>query len=375
MTAGRSLPRHILMTADTVGGVWTYAIELCRELVDRGSRISLATMGAPLSSSQRNQVSRLGLDVYESAYKLEWMEKPWTDVDAAGSWLLDLEHKLQPDLVHLNSFAHGSLRWQSPAIVVGHSCVFSWWNSVHRAAPPDEWNIYRRRVRDGLLAADAVVAVSRCMLWELERWYGALRNGSVVYNGHRSEEYKPGTKEELVLGTGRMWDAAKNIERLDAAARFTLWPVFVAGEAQHPEGGSRQLKHACALGKLAPDELKTWYSKAGIYALPALYEPFGLSVLEAALSGCALVLGDIPSLREIWRDAALFVPSADPEALTLAVNALISNRAKREEMSWRARARALEFSMERMVEGYANVYHQAVSRFNASGDWETPCAS
>ncbi len=36
----------------------------------------------------------------------------------------------------------------------------------------------------------------------------------------------------------------------------------------------------------------------GDLRLPARYEPFGLSVLEAALSGCALVLGDIPSLRE-----------------------------------------------------------------------------
>ena len=54
--------------------------------------------------------------------------------------------------------------------------------------------------------------------------------------------------------------------------------------------------------------------RAAIYALPARYEPFGLSILEAALSGCALVIGDIPSLREIWADAALFVPSDGHDA-------------------------------------------------------------
>ena len=52
-------------------------------------------------------------------------------------------------------------------------------------------------------------------------------------------------------------------------------------------------------------------AEASIYALPARYEPFGLSALEAALSGCALVLGDIPSLREIWGPAAIYVPADD----------------------------------------------------------------
>ena len=42
----------------------------------------------------------------------------------------------------------------------------------------------------------------------------------------------------------------------------------------------------------------------------ALYEPFGLAVLEAAQAGCALVLSDIPTFRELWDGAALFVAAA-----------------------------------------------------------------
>ena len=56
-------------------------------------------------------------------------------------------------------------------------------------------------------------------------------------------------------------------------------------------------------------------ARAAIYALPAHYEPFGLSILEAAMSGCALVLGDIPSLREIWGDAAVFVHPDNRDAV------------------------------------------------------------
>ena len=54
---------------------------------------------------------------------------------------------------------------------------------------------------------------------------------------------------------------------------------------------------------------------AAIYALPARYEPFRLEVLEAAAPGCALVLGDIASLRELWDGAALFVAPDDDRAL------------------------------------------------------------
>ena len=61
--------------------------------------------------------------------------------------------------------------------------------------------------------------------------------------------------------------------------------------------------------------MSKWLRRASIYAFPAKYEPFGLSVLEAALARCALVLGDTQSLREIWRDAAIYVPPDSAERL------------------------------------------------------------
>ena len=92
-------------------------------------------------------------------------------------------------------------------------------------------------------------------------------------------------------------------------------------------------------------------SHASIYALPALYEPFGLSILEAALSGCALVLGDIPSLRENWTGAALFAGDLK-EALT----SLMDDFALRNRLATAARKRALTFTPERMAAGYLAAY-------------------
>src|SRR5439155_1168938 len=83
--------------------------------------------------------------------------------------------------------------------------------------------------------------------------------------------------------------------------------------------GARVPRHLSAVGQIGSLALRRLYAEASIYAWPARYEPFGLSVLEAALSGCALVLGDIPSLRELWEGAAWFVPADDDGALAAAI--------------------------------------------------------
>ena len=103
------------MTADTIGGVWTYALELIRALGTQGIEVGLATMGAALTGTQREEVRSLPeIELFESTYKLEWMEQPWRDVAAAGEWLLELEERFRPDVIHLNGYAHGALAWRAP---------------------------------------------------------------------------------------------------------------------------------------------------------------------------------------------------------------------------------------------------------------------
>jgi glycosyltransferase involved in cell wall biosynthesis len=114
--------------------------------------------------------------------------------------------------------------------------------------------------------------------------------------------------------------------------------------------------------------------RASIVALPARYEPFGLLPLEAALAGCALVLGDIPSLREIWGDAAVYVNPDDPEALLAAIEELIAEPERLRCTAARARQRALFFTPAAMAHGYLAVYRSVIG----SGDidpWRLACAS
>lgn len=359
---------RVLMTADTIGGVWTHALELASALGQRGVRVALATMGAPPSDLQRAQVAALRtVSLHDGGYQLEWMAEPWRDVRAAGEWLLELERQVQPDLVHLNQFAFGALPFIAPTLLVAHSCVLSWWRAVHGVAAPADWSRYRQAVSQGLAGADLVAAPTQAMLASLAENYGHARQGVVLPNGRSAAAYAPGRKAPFILSAGRLWDAAKNLSALEAVAPRLGWPVRVAGSNADPAGGVREPLGVTALGELAPEALAAQFASASIYALPARYEPFGQTALEAALSGCALVLGDVPSLREVWGSAAMYVRPDDHEALHGALRRLIAGKSLRERQARKARARALQFGTEAMVDAYLGAYGRVLQSQGGPG--------
>jgi glycogen synthase len=350
---------RILMTTDTLGGVWTYALELACALCRRNIQVALATLGGPLNAAQQTAARSIqGLTMFESQFKLEWMEEPWADIRRAGEWLLRLEEATQPDVIHLNSYVYGALPWSAPSLVVGHSCVLSWWEAVKGGAAPEIWARYRHEVARGLQAADLVLAPTQAMLSALERHYGCFTRSCVVPNGRDPALFRPGVKEPFILAVGRLWDEAKNVAMVDKVAPLLDWPVYIAGEDRHPAGGQVRYRAIRALGRLGPSALASWLARAAIYALPARYEPFGLSILEAGLAGCALVLGDIPSLREVWGDAAVFVPPDDVDAFAAALQTLIRDPARRAELRVWARTRALQLTPQRMLTGYLAAYQE-----------------
>lgn len=350
--------RTVLMTADTVGGVWTYALDLARALQPLGANVALATMGAPVSGDQAAEAASItNLELVESDFKLEWMEEPWADVDEAGEWLLGLEQHFRPDVVHLNGYTHGSLPWSAPVVTMCHSCVLSWWEAVKGEKAPAAWEEYSRRVRDGLRASDLVLAPTWTMLAEADRFYGPFHWAEVVPNARGRELFKPLFKESFVFSAGRAWDEAKNVAALNKAAAGLPCPVFLAGD-----GGDERHRNVVQLGRLSTEELACWLGRASIYALPARYEPFGLSVLEAAMSGCALVLGDIPSLRENWADAAIFVDPNDSEGLHAELRRLLSNPKEAERLGQLALEKSARFDLPSMGERYLELYNEVATR-------------
>lgn len=359
-------PHTVLMTGDTVGGVWTYATDLARSLGKRGIHTHLATMGRPLDSHQWREASRIsGLTIHESCWKLEWMEDPWESVDASCSWLLNLERELSPDLIHLNTYAHGNLPWNAPVLMVGHSCVLSWWRAVKKREAPDRLNRYRQRVKEGLRAADMVIGVSRFMLNQLRSDYGPFHRSDRIYNGRHLPASHFVGKRDLIFSMGRLWDEGKNVRSLIQAAPGLRWPVCIAGE----DHGQLQQRHENVRlpGRLSPDEVAGWLAKASIYVMPARYEPFGLSVLEAAMSGCALVLSDIPTFRELWGESALYVDPESPADIHRQIDRLTADTGLCRQMAEKARRRSRRYDPCRMAARYLHHYRELM----AAGDVKT----
>jgi glycosyltransferase involved in cell wall biosynthesis len=366
--------RRVLMTGDAVGGVWTYSLHLAAGLARAGVAVDLAVLGPEPDDLQRAAARGIpGLTLWTVPFKLEWMDDAADDVARSGAWLLELEARTAPDVVHLGGYAHGALPFAAPKVVFAHSCVLSWWWAVHGEAPPPRWDGYAAAVRRGLGGADQVIAPSAAMLRALERHYGPLRAPSaVIPHGLPSARASRAAKRKMVFAAGRIWDAGKNIATLVAAAPEIPLPISIAGERaldpstrlapDAPTRGMaasvRSVRSVRYLGRLSAAEMAAAYRRAAIYAMPARYEPFGLTVLEAARHGCALVLGDIESLRENWDGAALFVRPGDAAGLARAIRSLVSDPGAQRRLAEEARRRARRFTLEAMCGATTMLYER-----------------
>lgn len=361
---------HVLVTADAIGGVWTYIRELVTGLVRRGFRVTLVSFGDLPTAEQTEWMSPLDIDFRPTAFRLEWMQRAERDFAASVEYLERVIDEVRPDLLHCNQFGFGVAECSIPRIIVAHSDVLSWWRAARGEEPPAlpwlRW--YRHTVQEGLAGADVVVAPSRWMLETIERLYGKPHRAEVIYNGRNPALFNALlTKDEFVLTVGRLWDEAKQA-RLLAEAESSV-PVYIAGNERHPDDASRvglgELDSGrplvCLKGRQSELQLMQLYSRAAIYAATSCYEPFGLAPVEAALSRCALLCNDIPVFRELWDGAALFFDLNDAYSLRRAIERLHGDRELRREYANRAYTRARErFTADRMVEDYLALYRSMV---------------
>jgi glycogen(starch) synthase len=354
---------RVLLTADAVGGVWNYATDLTRALAPQGVRFLVATMGPRPSAAEKQRVlATRGVELAESDFALEWMDHagPASRCDASA-WLASLARDFSPHLLHFNGYVHALVSWDAPVLVAAHSCVGTWWSAVHDCEPPAEWAAYRESVAAALTRASAVVAPSRALLDRLREQYGVNpRRASVIHNSTRLAP-RQCAKQPFILAAGRVWDESKNLRILDEAAAHLPWPVLVAGSTECDGRTAPAFHHARLQGSLGRAEFAALLSSASVFAHPALYEPFGLAALEAARCGCALVLADIPSLRELWEGAALFVPPRNPAAWRSVLTGLAAEPDMRNDLATLARARARRYAAQSTARRYLHLYRELTS--------------
>ncbi|MFL6450728.1 MAG: glycosyltransferase [Bryobacteraceae bacterium] len=352
------------MTADAVGGVWQYTVDLVRRLAEGGAEVLVAVLGPAASDEQRNEIRSLpGVGLAEGNFALEWEPNSWTDVDASGDWLLQLDSQCKADIVHLNGYSHAALPWRKPVAVVAHSCVYSWWRNVLNSAPGPEWDEYKRRVTAGLLACEAIVAPSGFIAAEIGREYGvSVEKIRVIHNFSARQPAVAEEKQRFFFAAGRVWDPAKNFALLEQVAPHLSWPLRLAGR-QNGEAAIRGSASGLEkLGHIPSAELLELMAKASVFVHPALYEPFGLAVLDAARTRCCLVLADTPSMRELWADAAIFLDPRDSNAWIQELSALSRDVSRCKDFGDRAFAHAERYKAESTVRAYQRLYAELMTR-------------
>lgn len=365
---------YVLITSDTVGGVWTYTQELVTGLIHAGHRVTLVSFGKlPLPHQTAWMQALKGLDYRPTEYRLEWMEVSDRDIEESKRYLELLIAEVKPDVLHFSQYCYGDLATNIPKVVVAHSDIVSWWAAVHGREPDDSlWmRNYRETVSRGLRGADLVVGPSRWMLDQISKYYLQPAAEQVIYNGRTPSLFDPDAeKNDSVLSVGRVWDPAKNVRllmRLDRQAQ-----VSIVGWEREPGREDRQRSvqapaNVTLLGPKSQAELRKIYAHASIYVAPSRYEPFGLAPLEAAFSRCALVMSDNPVFHELWGDAALFFKKDDPEDCARQIHRLRQDTYLRKSCVDRAFQTACEkFPATQMVTEYERAYQLLSSRMRVA---------
>ena len=389
---------HVLMTADAVGGVWTYALDLGRGLAEAGMGVTLAVPGPAPDAGQRTAAKAAGLALEPLGGALDWTAAQPGEVAASAARLVQLCTQLRPELVHLNSPALAAFGpFPAPVLAACHSCVKTWWAAVKgQTRLPGDLAWRAALVEEGYGNADALVAPSRAFAQATRMAYGLGTAPDVVLNGralpldggglgggaraafetngagggaasralpdpscahpHPCPSPFEGEGSVHVLSAGRLWDEGKDVATLDRAVGRAGLSAAAAGPLQGPQGQAVTLHHLTALGRLSDAELQARLAQRPVFVSPSLYEPFGLAVLEAAQRGCPLVLCDIATFRELWDGAAVFFAPGDDAALAATLAGLAADPGRREQLGAAARARAARFTVAAMTDATLQLY-------------------
>jgi glycosyltransferase involved in cell wall biosynthesis len=356
--------KRILVCTDAVGGIWTYAIELAQAL--RGDfAIEFAILGPPPAPVQMQAAASAGAVVHATSLPLDWTAASANALAQTSEALAGLARRRGVDLVQLHTPALvGGVAWPAPVLAVVHSCVGTWWQAMRGdAQPPADFAWRMAAVESGLGRADAVIVPTRTMRDALRRCYHVRRAIEVVHNTRGFALTMPDAERFGILAAGRLWDEAKNIALLDAAAELMDGiPVHAAGATSGPNGAGIALRSIRGLGAQSPDALRAEMGNARIFASPALYEPFGLAVLEAAQAGLPLVLADIPTFRELWADAAVFLTPRDPRVWANVLSTLHADVAQCSVMGEQARAHATRYDAGIFAGAMRGVYSGLIDK-------------
>lgn len=346
----------ILITVEPPGAAWPHVDTLVRELAGLGAEVTLAAI-TPLRPGQRIEYAGIpGVELLACPFPAATPAEHLANRVRIAHWLLSVEEMLNPDVVHLTGYLHAGLPWCGKLLVAGYPGS----GAAYGRLNAEQRGICRLAFQHGLRGADLVVTPTDTMMMALTRHFGVVP-GRVIRDGRDPARYGPAAnKEPVIFSAGTQREDCDTPSALERAAPNLAWPVVVAGDQGGAVARPVRLRGVSALGRVHPSQMVPWFNRAAVYAAMSA-EGAGTFVPEAALAGCALVLGDTAALRELWSGAALFVPPDDDEAIVSGMRSLLGDRRLRDAMGFAARRRALKYTARSMAEAYLGAYRTLIA--------------
>ncbi len=212
-----------------------------------------------------------------------------------------------------------------------------------------------RRVLSRIDVATATSPVSRSAI-------ARFIDARIVPNGVEIAAYRPGTKRAGSVAFLGRDDPRKGLDVL-----LTAWPaVLEAVPRAHLTvmGASRDLSvpGVTYLGRVSEQEKADVLSTTEIYCAPNLGgESFGIVLVEAMASGCAVLASGIPAFAHVVSDAGALVAPQDPVGLASRIVSLLVDDTRREELQSAALVRAAEFEGRTVATLFEQAYHDAIA--------------
>jgi glycosyltransferase involved in cell wall biosynthesis len=244
-----------------------------------------------------------------------------------------------------------------------------------------------RNLERSTARATRLISVSAAVRDELvEHGYAAANDVDVIHHGPGQlagvapTRLPDGVMAPFALHVGTL-EPRKNIvpllaawERLHAARGDSAPTLVLCGRYGWKSDAIRQAVDAATtagrahhLGYVDEGELAALYHAAAVVVFPTRYEGFGLPAVEAQLAGAPLVCSDLPVLREVAGDGALYVPAGDPDALAAAVASLLEDPAMRRALAERGRRNAERLSWRRCADLTIAAWRHAAGLTGSSG--------
>jgi glycosyltransferase involved in cell wall biosynthesis len=284
-----------------------------------------------------------------------------------------------PCIAHVHAASRGSIYRKALVLPLAHLWGASTVLHLHAGAKEiSEFAarmgpLRRRLLTRGLRSADAIISVSKAGAVELESSF-ATREATVVNNPLPgplpaiSVERSSGATQLLYLGgfENPVKGGAVLLEALtEVRSAVPSLEVVLAGSGNPPasvEGSGRWA------GWLAYDAKDKAISEADIVVLPSTSEGLPIALLEAMAYGKAIVatsVGAIPETMIGDRDGVL-VPPGDPASLAHAIIDLAADPKRRSQLGKNARVRAVDYSIDRVVDHLDTVYRRVLAESKVS---------